>query len=94
MVRSYHSADCDTDHSLVCCMIELAPKKFSFSKTKGKPRLNTANIKDPELLTQFANLFEKEYAVTDSVTADERWQSLKDTMHSCAIATPWEEKKA
>ena len=28
VVRSYHSADCDTDHLLVCGSIKLSPKKF------------------------------------------------------------------
>ena len=87
MVRSYHSADCDTDHSFVCCRIVLIPKKFSFSKTKGKPRLNTANMQDPELLTQFANLFGEEYSATEAATGDAQWQSLKSTMHKCALAT-------
>ena len=31
---SYHSADCDTDHSLVCCKIRLQPKKC---KETGEP---------------------------------------------------------
>ena len=26
--RSYHNADCNTDHSLVCCKIRLQPKRF------------------------------------------------------------------
>ena len=46
MVSSYHSADCDTDHSLVCCMIELARERVFFSKTKEKSRMNTENMKD------------------------------------------------
>uniref|UniRef100_A0A0L8I7E3 Endonuclease/exonuclease/phosphatase domain-containing protein n=1 Tax=Octopus bimaculoides TaxID=37653 RepID=A0A0L8I7E3_OCTBM len=33
--RSYHSADCDTDHSLVCCKIRLQPKRFHSAKKPG-----------------------------------------------------------
>ena len=33
--RSYHSADCNTDHSLVCCRIRLQPKRFH--KETGEP---------------------------------------------------------
>ena len=89
VVRSYHSADCDTDHLLVCCRMKLSPKKFFLSKAKGKPRLNTANMQDPVLVSQFTDLFEKEYAPeTDgSDSAEKRWQSLKTAMHSCALAT-------
>ena len=31
VVRSYHSADCDIDHLLVCCRMKLSPKKFFLS---------------------------------------------------------------
>ncbi|XP_047486851.1 uncharacterized protein LOC125037704 [Penaeus chinensis] len=87
VVRSYHSADCDTDHLLVCCKVKLSPKKMFFSKAKGKPRLNTANMQDPVLVSQFTNLFEKEYSIIESDQAEKRWQSLKSAMHSCALAT-------
>ena len=36
--RSYHSADCYTDHSLVCCKIRMQPKKFHRTKAKAIPR--------------------------------------------------------
>ncbi|XP_047490815.1 uncharacterized protein LOC125040304 [Penaeus chinensis] len=87
VVRSYHSADCDTDHLLVCCKVKLSPKNMFFSKAKGKPRLNTANMQDPVLVSQFTNLFEKEYSIIESDQAEKRWQSLKSAMHSCALAT-------
>ncbi|XP_047480569.1 craniofacial development protein 2-like [Penaeus chinensis] len=51
VLRSYHSADCDTDHLLVWCKVKLSPKKMFFSKAKGKPRLNTANMQDPVLVS-------------------------------------------
>ena len=87
IVRSYPSADCDTDHLLVCCNMRLSPKKMFFSKAKGKPRLSTANMQNPALVSQFADLFEKEYSVTESDPAEERWKRLKSTIHSCALAT-------
>ncbi|CAE1298953.1 unnamed protein product [Acanthosepion pharaonis] len=39
--RSFHSADCDTNHSLVGCKVRLITKKICRSKTKGLPRINT-----------------------------------------------------
>ncbi|XP_047500203.1 uncharacterized protein LOC125046469 [Penaeus chinensis] len=82
VVRSYHSADCDTDHLLVCCKVKLFPKKMFFSKAKGKPRLNTANMQDPVLVSQFTNLFEKEHSIIESDPAEKRWQSLKSLKSS------------
>ena len=37
--RSYHCADCDTDHSLMCCKIRMHPKKFHRTKKNGNPRI-------------------------------------------------------
>ena len=39
---SYHSADCNTDHSLVCCKIRLQPKRFHCTKKQGTPVLMSA----------------------------------------------------
>ena len=36
--RSYHSADCDTDHSLVCCKVRMQPKKFHCTKKRPSYR--------------------------------------------------------
>ena len=35
--RSYHSADCDTDHSLVCFKIKLQPRRIYGTKKQGNP---------------------------------------------------------
>jgi hypothetical protein len=48
ITRSYHSADCDTDHSLVCCKIRLWPKKMHYSKPQGKPRIDASLNSNPE----------------------------------------------
>ena len=40
--RSYHSADCNTDHSLVCCTIRLQLKRFHRTKKQGTPVLMSA----------------------------------------------------
>ena len=57
IVNSYLNADCDTDHLLVCCKIKPTPRKMFFSKVKGKPRLNTAKMQDPVLVSQFTDFF-------------------------------------
>ncbi|GFO31429.1 hypothetical protein PoB_005793400 [Plakobranchus ocellatus] len=42
--RSYHSADCETDHSKVASKVQLQTRRIHRSKQKGRPRINTAMI--------------------------------------------------
>lgn len=42
--RSYHSQDCDTDHSLVCCKVRLHPKRFHRGKKQGNPRIDVSQM--------------------------------------------------
>ncbi len=39
--RSFHSADCNTDHSLICSKVRLKIKRIHRSKIKSIPRINT-----------------------------------------------------
>ena len=55
LTRSYHSADCDTDHSLVTSKIKLTPRKIHLSKRKGNARINTCQISSPENLEMLNN---------------------------------------
>ena len=86
--RTYHSADCDTDHSLVCCKIRMQPKKVHRHKKQGNPRIETSKIHQPDLVEQFTVDLERELAASqprDSAT--EEWETLRDTMHRTALAT-------
>ena len=86
--RSYHSADCDTDHSLVCCKIRMQPKKFHHTKTKGIPRIDVSKMSQPDLTEQFAQTFEKEFgSLQPGDSATEKWEALRDTMYRTALAT-------
>ena len=42
--RSYHSADGNTDHSLVCCKIRLQPKRFHRTEKQGNAVLMSPNL--------------------------------------------------
>ncbi|CAE1281933.1 unnamed protein product [Acanthosepion pharaonis] len=55
--RSFHSAYCNTDHSLVGCNVRLRAKKIHCSKTKGLPRINTCCSNDPESSRHFQTTF-------------------------------------
>ena len=54
----YHSADCDTDHSLVCCKIKLQPKRYHRGKKQGNPCIDVSKMSQPDLVEQFARRFE------------------------------------
>ena len=86
--RSYHSADCDTDHSLACCKVRLHPKRFHRGKKQGNPRIDVTKMSQPDLVEQFAERFENELGISqsgDSATA--KWTTLRGTMHRTALAT-------
>ena len=75
--HSYHSGDCDTDHSLVCCKIRLQPKKFHRAKKPGNLHLDVSKITQPDLVEQFAEAFQEEYNASQSGdTATEKWETL------------------
>ena len=59
--RSYHSADCNTDHSLICCRIRLQPKRFHRTKKQGSPRIDVSKMSQPNLMSQFAEVLEGEF---------------------------------
>ena len=86
--RSYHSADCNTDHSLVCCKIRLQPKRFHRIKKQGKARIDVSKMSQPNLMSQFAEAFEGEFgAPQPKDSATEKWEIIRDTMHRTALAT-------
>ncbi|XP_076032369.1 uncharacterized protein LOC143020093 [Oratosquilla oratoria] len=88
ITRTYHSADCDTDHSLVCCKIRLQPKKLHKSKQKGKPRMNTMGMHLPEKVEEFAKSLQKALSVEHQhCSAAEKWNHLRDTIQKTALAT-------
>ena len=65
--RSYHSADCNTDHSLAFCEIRLQPKRFHRTKKQGNPRNDVSTMSQPNLMSQFAEAFERESSVPHSL---------------------------
>ncbi|XP_022810601.1 uncharacterized protein LOC111347641, partial [Stylophora pistillata] len=69
--RSYHSADCDTDHSLVGSKIRLKPCKIYHAKTKGCPRINTCATADPAKAQSFVETLQKKLAVFSDANAQQ-----------------------
>ena len=74
---SYHSTDCDMDHSLVCCKIRLQPKKFHHAKKLGNLHIDVSKMIQPDLMEQFAEAFGEEYDASKSGdTVTEKWETL------------------
>ena len=48
ITRTFHSADCDTDHSLVCCKIRLKPKRTHSARPEGKVRIDVTKTTHPD----------------------------------------------
>ena len=86
--RSCHSADCDTDHYLVCCKIRMQPKKFHPAQTKRNPGIDVSKMSQADLMEQFVLTFEKESdALQPGDSSTEKWEALRDTMYCTALAT-------
>lgn len=86
LTRTYHSAVCDTDHSLVASKVRITPRKLHHSKKKGRPRVNTCctsnSTKTQQFLDQLGDILAKE---TSDDSTDSKWAHLRDTIYSAAI---------
>ena len=87
VTRTFHSADCDTDHSLVASKVRLLPKQVHHSKPKPRPRINTASTAKPELRQRFANAIDValEDCPTDSAT--QQWNHIREAVFQTALDT-------
>ncbi|XP_062615832.1 uncharacterized protein LOC134277519 [Saccostrea cucullata] len=85
--RSYHSADCDTDHSLVGSKVRLQPKRIHRSKQKGRPRINTARTAMPDVCARFVDSIEEALRNCPTSSADERWNYIRDAIYTSAMDT-------
>ncbi|XP_076036403.1 uncharacterized protein LOC143022188 [Oratosquilla oratoria] len=85
--RSYHSADCDTDHSLVNCKVRFQPKRIHRSKQRGHPRINIARTKMPDLCKRFADSTEEALRDCPTNSAEERWNHIHGAIYNSAMDT-------
>ncbi|XP_074842457.1 iron-sulfur cluster assembly factor IBA57, mitochondrial isoform X2 [Carettochelys insculpta] len=59
LTHSYHSADYDTDHSLVCSKLKVIPKKLHRSKQTGRPRIDARKTANSERAEKFRATLEE-----------------------------------
>jgi len=86
--RSFPSADCDTDHSLICSKVRLKTKKIHRSKTKGVPRINTCCTGDPQRIQLFEDAFSEKLSADtlNRTNVESKWDFLRDIIYTSAIS--------
>ena len=85
--RSYHSADCDTDHCLVGSKVRLQPKRVHRSTQKGRPRITTARTAIRDLCEGSADFTEEALGDCHTTSAEERWNHIRVTTYKSAMDT-------
>ena len=86
VTRSFHSADCDTDHTLVISKTKLELKKQHCARPKGIPRLNTNSMQDPAKCEDFRSKFEESLASQAPPNSpDGIWENLRTAMYDSAM---------
>lgn len=83
--RSFHSADGDTDHSLIISTVVLQPRKIHHAKPKCLPKINTAHITDIDRTTKFNSLIAEIPPAETGMSAEDRWSQLSSSFHNSAI---------
>ena len=85
--RAYHSADCDTDHSLIASKVKLKPKKLHHTKQKGQPRINISKTAYSQKNDEFIVRLEETLTDRQEENAEDRWNSIRNTIYSAAVQT-------
>ena len=84
--RSYHSADCDTDHALILSKVRFQYQRTCRTKHSPQPKIATATTQDPEKCLAFQNLMQ-DVEVLPENGAVAYWDELKQKIHEAAIST-------
>ena len=84
LTRSYHSADCNSDHSLVCCKMHMSKKFMHKSKDQTrKVRLDIVAMHDKDRVKKFSALMQ---SVSSSDTATSKsWSTIQESIYQNAL---------
>ena len=85
VTRSFHSADCDTDHSLVASKVRLLPRGVHRSRQKPRPHINTARTAMPELRERFARAIDETLEDCPADSASTRWNHIREAVFQTAL---------
>ena len=93
LTRSYHSADCDTDHTLVCCKMRLKPQKVYSTQKKGKARLDLTRTVNPNLCAELTKSLEGSLKNYTANGIEESWSFIRDAIYNSALSVLGKKKK-
>ena len=85
--RTYHSADCDSDHALVSSRVRLQPKTLHHSKPKGHLRINTAQMSVPSKVKEYVSALDKALQDLPEHDATAKWNAMKGAIYKTAMST-------
>ena len=78
-VRVLRSADCDTDHKMICGKFKLCVrKKTRMTGVEVPKRINVTKLKDPETC---ASLIER----MNTIVFDDSWKNFKDQVYATGV---------
>ena len=83
--QSFHSAYCDTDHSLVCSKVQSHPKKLHRARSPAKARINVAATAIPEKVLAFRELLQTKLENCHALGTEDHWKHVKDVTHDAAM---------
>ena len=87
ITRSFHSADCNTDHALVCSKVRLQPRRLHRSRSTGHPRINTAQMSSQIKVEEYRTSLSEVLQDPPDQDATTRWQTVRDAIYNTAMAT-------
>ena len=87
ITRSYQSADCDTDHSLVCSKVKLPVKSLHCTRKERRPRIDIRKTHDQRKVEEFAQVLEDSLPGPPTANAQDRWKHFRDAVYNAAMST-------
>ena len=81
ITRSYHSADCNTDHTLVVSKTKVTPKRTHRATKRKLPKLNLVNMKNDARKEKFQRQFVASLGDIDDTSPDNAWNCIKNAMY-------------
>ena len=90
LTRSYHSADCDTDHSLVVAKMNILPRKTNGKRnTPGKPKLDISRVKTKTLEQSYNKTLRTalDSKPEGSTTNEGKWKHIRNSIYESASST-------
>ena len=84
--RSYHSADCNNNHSLVCCKMHISKKVMHKLKDlTRKMRLNIVAIHNKDMIKTFSALMHSISSSSDT-SVSKSWSRIQESDYQNSLA--------